>query len=141
MFKKLFSKNKEEPKEEKTRKDKDPKVFLLYSVDEDGIIDLDFKFDIDSMQSNELFSEMFYQLNNGQLLETSLTFIYKTLKHIDSDVAKEFDENIEVLNKISNNFIINSVARTPEVNPSHLNDDVVVKPSDIAKSVLGGEKL
>ena len=136
MFKKLFSKS----KEEKTRKDKDPKIFLLYSIDEDGVIDLDFKFDVDSTQSNELFSEMFYQLNNGQLLETSSTFIYKTLKHIDSDAAKEFDENVKILNKISNNFIINSIASKPEVTPHHLNDDVIVKPSDIAKSVLGGEK-
>ena len=136
MFKKLFGKN----KEEKTKKNKDPKVFLLYSVDKDGVIDLDFKFDVDSTQSGELFSEMFYQLNNGQLLETSLIFIYKTLKQIDPDTAKEFNENIEILNKISNNFIINGIARTPEVNSPHINDEVVVKPSDIAKSVLGGEK-
>jgi len=136
MFKKLFSKN----KKEKTKKGKDPKVFLLYSVDEDGIIDLDFKFDVDSLQSNELFSEMFHQLNNGQLLETSITFIYKTLKQIDSNAANEFSESIEILDKISNNIILNNIARTPEVNLSHINDDVVVKPSDIAKSVLGGEK-
>ena len=32
------------------------------------------------------------------------------------------------------------IARTPEVNSPHINDEVVVKPSDIAKSVLGGEK-
>jgi hypothetical protein len=136
MFKKLFSKN----KKEKTKKDKDPKIFLLYSVDEDGIIDLDFKFDVDSLSSNELFSEMFHQLNNGHLLETSITFIYKTLKQIDSNAAKEFSESIEILDKISNNIILNSIAKAPEVNLSHINDDVVVKPSDIAKSVLGGEK-
>jgi|TARA_R110000744_G_C19357902_1_gene561089 hypothetical protein len=135
MFKKLFSRNKkskEQPKEE-------TRVFLLYSVDEDGTIDLDFRFNVDSIQSGELFSEMFHQLNSGQLTETSVEFIHEKLQDLSFDVAEQFSENVKILDKLSNNPILSSLVEISKVNPVDFIDDVVVKPSDIAKNVLGGE--
>tara|TARA_Y100001970_G_scaffold137031_1_gene168637 strand:- start:3957 stop:4379 length:423 start_codon:yes stop_codon:yes gene_type:complete len=140
MFKKLISKFKKE-KEETKRPTEDASGYLLFSVDKEGIIGLDFGFDIESKESNELFSEMFHQLNSGQLMETGIVFIEDSLKEIDLKASEDFIENIEILEQLKDNVFLNAITRTPEISSANNREEVVVKPSDIAKSVLGGDKL
>ena len=140
MFKKLVSKFKKE-KDEPKRPIEDATGYLLLTVDKEGIIGLDFGFDKSSTESNELFSEMFYQLNTGQLMDTSFAFIEESLKGLDPEIAEDFTENIEILEKLKDNIFLNAVTRTPEISSGNPKEEVVVKPSDIAKSVLGGDKL
>ncbi len=140
MFKKLVSKLKKE-KDEPKRPIEDATGYLLFTVDNEGIIGLDFGFDKSSTESNELFSEMFHQLNTGQLMKTGATFIEESLKEIDPKIAEDFTENIEILEKLKDNIFLNAVTRTPEISSGNPKEEVVVKPSDIAKSVLGGDKL
>ena len=140
MFKKLVSKLKKE-KDEPKRPIEDATGYLLFTVDNEGIIGLDFGFDKSSTESNELFSEMFHQLNTGQLMETGSTFIEESLKEVDPKIAEDFTENIEILEKLKDNIFLNAVTRTPEISSGNPKEEVVVKPSDIAKSVLGGDKL
>ena len=140
MFKKLMSKLKKEKTEDK-RPIEDASGYLLFTVDKEGIIGLDFGFDIESTESNELFSEMFHQLNSGQLMETGTTFITDSLENVDPKIAEDFIENIEILEKLKDNVFINAITRTPEISSANPKEEVVVKPSDIAKSVLGGDKL
>ena len=140
MFKKLMSKFKKE-KEEIKRPIEDASGYLLFTVDKEGIIGLDFGFDIKSKESNELFSEMFHQLNSGQLMETGTVFIEDSLKETDLKASEDFIENIEILEQLKDNVFLNAITRTPEISSANTREEVVVKPSDIAKSVLGGDKL
>ncbi len=140
MFKKLMSKFKKEKPEAK-RPVEDAAGYVLFSVDKEGIIGLDFGFDMESTESNELFSEMFHQLNSGQLMETGIAFITDSLEDLDPKVAEDFTENIEILEKLKDNVFLNAITRTPEISLTNPKEEVVVKPSDIAKSVLGGDKL
>jgi hypothetical protein len=140
MFKKLISKFKKEKPEAK-RPIEDATGYLLFSVDKEGIIGLDFGFDMESTESNELFSEMFHQLNSGELMKTGTTFIEDSLKELDPKVAEDFIENIEILEKLKDNIFLNAITKTPEISSANPKEEVVVKPSDIAKSVLGGDKL
>jgi len=140
MFKKLISKFKKEKTEAK-RPIEDASGYLLFSVDKEGIIGLDFGFDMESTESNELFSEMFHQLNSGELMKTGTTFIEDSLKELDPKVAEDFIENIEILEKLKDNIFLNAITKTPEISSANPKEEVVVKPSDIAKSVLGGDKL
>lgn len=140
MFKKLMSKFKKEKPEAK-RPIEDATGYLLFSVDKEGVIGLDFGFDMESTESNELFSEMFHQVNSGQLMETGTTFIEDSLKELDLKVAEDFIENVEILEKLKDNIFLNAITKTPEISSANPKEEVVVKPSDIAKSVLGGDKL
>ena len=140
MFKKLMSKFKKEKPEAK-RPIEDATGYLLFSVDKEGVIGLDFGFDMESTESNELFSEMFHQLNSGELMKTGTTFIEDSLKELDPKVAEDFIENIEILEKLKDNIFLNAITKAPEISSANPKEEVVVKPSDIAKSVLGGDKL
>ena len=140
MFKKLMSKFKKEKPKAK-RPVEDATGYVLFSVDKEGIIGLDFGFDMESTESNELFSEMFHQLNNGELMKTGTTFIEDSLKELDPKVAEDFIENIEILEKLKDNIFLNAFTKTPEISSANPKEEVVVKPSDIAKCVLGGDKL
>ena len=135
MFKKWFSKAEKEieveEKENPFKPLKDQSGWIVYSVDEDGIISMDFDFKSDKL-SNEHFSELIHQINNGDLLENSLSFIKKSLEDDDrmSDF-EDFDENIEILNKLRNNLFIDILTKNQE--------EVVVKPTDIARTILKDE--
>ncbi len=135
-----MSKFKKEKPEAK-RPIEDATGYLLFSVDKEGVIGLDFGFDMESTESNELFSEMFHQVNSGQLMETGTTFIEDSLKELDLKVAEDFIENVEILEKLKDNIFLNAITKTPEISSANPKEEVVVKPSDIAKSVLGGDKL
>jgi len=105
--------------------------WIIYTVDDDGLINMDFDFNND-YKSNENFSELFHQLNKGDLLENGLSFIKKTLElqGRDSDL-KDFNENTEILNKVRGNIFLDLLTQGEE--------EVVVKPTDIAKNILKDE--
>jgi hypothetical protein len=138
MFKKLLSKLKKEKTEEKIPLE-DTSGYLLFTVDDEGIIGLDFGFDTESAKSNELFSEMFHQLNSGQLMETGTSFITDTLEKIEPKAAEDFIENVEILEQLKDNVFINAITRTPEISPPTFKEEVVVKPTDIASILLKDE--
>ena len=138
MFKKLLSKLKKEKTEEKIPLE-DTSGYLLFTVDDEGIIGLDFGFDTESAKSNELFSEMFHQLNSGQLMETGTGFITDTLEKIEPKAAEDFIENVEILEQLKDNVFINAITRTPEISPPTFKEEVVVKPTDIASILLKDE--
>ena len=105
--------------------------WIIYTVDDDGLINMDFDFNND-YKSNENFSELFHQLNKGDLLENGLSFIKKTLElqGRESDL-KDFNENTEILNKVRGNIFLDLLTQGEE--------EVVVKPTDIAKNILKDE--
>lgn len=138
MFKKLLSKLKKEKTEEKIPLE-DTSGYLLFTVDDEGIIGLDFGFDTESAKSNELFSEMFHQLNSGQLMETGTSFITDTLEKIEPKAAEDFIENVEILEQLKDNVFLNAITRTPEISPPTFKEEVVVKPTDIASILLKDE--
>ena len=138
MFKKLLSKLKKEKTEEKITLE-DTSGYLLFTVDDEGIIGLDFGFDTESAKSNELFSEMFHQLNSGQLMETGTSFITDTLEKIEPKAAEDFIENVEILEQLKDNVFLNAITRTPEISPPTFKEEVVVKPTDIASIILKDE--
>ena len=78
MFKKWLGKKEEEIEEKETESPfkslEDQSGWIVYSVDQDGIINMDFDFKSDKL-SNEHFSELFYQINNGDLLENAIFII------------------------------------------------------------------
>ena len=138
MFKKLLSKLKKEKTEEKIPLE-DTSGYLLFTVDDEGIIGLDFGFDTESAKSNELFSEMFHQLNSGQLMKTGTSFITDTLERIEPKAAEDFIENVEILEQLKDNVFLNAITRTPEISPPTFKEEVVVKPTDIASILLKDE--
>ena len=82
MLKKWFGKAEKEieveEKETLFKPLEDQSGWIVYSVDQDGIINMDFDFKSDKL-SNEHFSELFHQINKGDLLENGLAFIRHTL--------------------------------------------------------------
>jgi hypothetical protein len=138
MFKKLLSKLKKEKTEEKNFLE-NTNGYLLFTVDDEGIISLDFGFDTESVKSNELFSEMFHQLNSGQLMKTGTRFIADTLEKTEPKALEDFTENIEILEQLKDNMFLNAITRTPEINPYSPKEEVVVKPTDIASIILKDE--
>tara|TARA_R110000824_G_scaffold187701_3_gene368966 strand:+ start:2226 stop:2654 length:429 start_codon:yes stop_codon:yes gene_type:complete len=109
--------------------------WIIFSVDAGGIINMDFDFTT-GKEYNELFSELFDQINNGDLLKTSTGFIRESLKQQKrtSDL-EEFDKNTEVLKKIRNDVFLDLL----NAQKSEKNEEVVVKPTDIAKLILKDE--
>ena len=138
MIYQALSKLKKEKTEEKIPLE-DTSGYLLFTVDDEGIIGLDFGFDTESAKSNELFSEMFHQLNSGQLMETGTSFITDTLEKIEPKAAEDFIENVEILEQLKDNVFINAITRTPEISPPTFKEEVVVKPTDIASILLKDE--
>jgi len=130
MFKRWFNKTEEVETQEETQSSnlEDQAGWIVYSVDEDGIINMDFDFSSDKL-SNEHFSEMFHQINKGDLLENALSFIKQTLEDDDRTTDLEnFNDNIEILEKLRNNVILDFLIEGSE--------EVVVKPTDIANNIL-----
>lgn len=136
MFKKWFSKAEKEieveEKETPFKSLEDQSGWIVYSVDQDGIINMDFDFKSDKL-SNEHFSELFHQINNGDLLENAISFIKQSLEDDDrSSDFEEFNENIDILNKLRGNILLDLLTQNEE-------EKVVVKPTDIAKIILKDE--
>ncbi len=133
MFKKWLGKKEEEIEEKETpfKSLEDQSGWIVYSVDQDGIINMDFDFKSDKL-SNEHFSELFYQINNGDLLENAISFIKQSLEDDDrSPDFEEFNDNVDILNKLRGNLLLDLLTQNKE--------KVVVKPTDIASIILKDE--
>ena len=128
----MFKWFKKKPNQERLAGFLDGHQFIIFTVDKDGTINMDFDFDSDE-RSNEMFSEMFHQIHNGDLIDSSISFIEERLeeKGRNSDFL-QFEEHIKILNTIKNHPIT-------EILSSIQGDEVVVKPTDIAKTVLKGQ--
>ena len=134
MFKKWLGKKEEEIEEKETpfKSLEDQSGWIVYSVDQDGIINMDFDFKSDKL-SNEHFSELFYQINNGDLLENAISFIKQSLEDDDrSPDFEEFNDNVDILNKLRGNLLLDLLTQNEE-------EKVVVKPTDIASIILKDE--
>ena len=134
MFKKWLGKKEEKIEEKETsfKSLEDQSGWIVYSVDQDGIINMDFDFKSDKL-SNEHFSELFHQINNGDLLENAISFIKQSLEDDDrSSDFEEFNDNIDILNKLRNNLLLDLLTQNEE-------EKVVVKPTDIANTILKDE--
>lgn len=133
MFKKWLGKKEEKIEEKETsfKSLEDQSGWIVYSVDQDGIINMDFDFKSDKL-SNEHFSELFHQINNGDLLENAISFIKQSLEDDDrSSDFEEFNDNIDILNKLRGNLLLDLLTQNKE--------KVVVKPTDIASIILKDE--
>ena len=133
MFKKWLGKKEEKIEEKETsfKSLEDQSGWIVYSVDQDGIINMDFDFKSDKL-SNEHFSELFHQINNGDLLENAISFIKQSLEDDDrSPDFEEFNDNIDILNKLRGNLLLDLLTQNKE--------KVVVKPTDIANTILKDE--
>ena len=135
MFKKWFSKAEKEieveEKESPFKSLENQSGWIVYSVDQEGIINMDFDFKSDKL-SNEHFSELFHQINKGDLLENGLAFIRQSLEEDDrSSDFEEFNENTDILNKLRGNIFLDLLTQNKE--------KVVVKPTDIANTILKDE--
>lgn len=138
MFKKWFNRTSKKTAEEDSLLGKQLESqtgWIIFSVDNDGIINMDFDF-ATGKRSNELFSELFDQINNGDLLKTSTSFIQEALKQDErmSDL-EEFNENTEVLKKMRNSIFSDLL----DAQRDEKNGEVVVKPTDIARLILKDE--
>ena len=136
MFKKWISKAEKEieveEKESPFKSLEDQSGWIVYSVDQEGIINMDFDFKGDNT-SNEHFSELFHQINNGDLLENAISFIKQSLEDDDrSSDFEGFNDNIDILNKLRGNLLLDLLTQNEE-------EKVVVKPTDIAKIILKDE--
>ena len=133
MFKKWLGKKEEKIEEKETsfKSLEDQSGWIVYSVDQDGIINMDFDFKSDKL-SNEHFSELFHQINNGDLLENAISFIKQSLEDDDrSSDFEEFNDNVDILNKLRGNLLLDLLTQNKE--------KVVVKPTDIANTILKDE--
>ena len=134
MFKKWLGKKEEKIEEKETsfKSLEDQSGWIVYSVDQDGIINMDFDFKSDKL-SNEHFSELFHQINNGDLLENAISFIKQSLEDDDrSPDFEEFNDNVDILNKLRGNLLLDLLTQNEE-------EKVVVKPTDIASIILKDE--
>ena len=134
-FSKWFSKAEEEIEEEEEeirfKSLEHQSGWILYSVDKAGIINMDFDFKSDKL-SNEHFSELFHQINKGDLLENGLAFIKQSLEEDDRVLdLEDFNENTDILNELRGSIILNLLTQKEE--------EVVVKPTDIASIILKDE--
>ena len=129
---------KKKPKKEKTsRIEEELKgkavASMRYVVDKEGTVYLDFFWDGDTFDdANESFSILFSQINSGDLLEDSVKFIGETLKENDNE--EEFTKFFTNLMEIQQAKIIETLGTIAEKSE----EEVVVKPTDIASHVLKG---
>ena len=131
-FKKKFRK-KEKPSIEDDLKGK-AVASMRYVVDEEGTVYLDFFWDNDlTSTANETFAIMFSQINSGDLLEESMKFIEQTLtENGDHEEFRQFFANILELQEARIAPILESLG----LNAGKTDDEVVVKPTDIAHRVF-----
>ena len=129
---------KKKPKKEKTsRIEEELKgkavASMRYVVDKEGTVYLDFFWDGDTFDdANESFSILFSQINSGDLLEDSVKFIGETLKENDNE--EEFTKFFTNLMEIQQAKIIETLGTIAEKRE----EEVVVKPTDIASHVFNG---
>ena len=111
-------------------------AYIKYIVGTDDVLYVDFKWDSDKdPAANQSFSELFFQINNGHLLESTMEFIKDQLVENGDEVEfARFITNILALQEESLKPLMDSLGLGLE----ETEDEVVVKPTDIGERVLGG---
>jgi len=111
---------------------------MRYVVDKEGTVYLDFFWDNDLIPTaNEAFAVLFSQINSGDLLEESIKFIEETLKESgDEEEFRHFFVNVVELQKERIKPFLESFS----LNVEKTDDEVVVKPTDIAHRVFRGNQ-
>jgi len=111
-------------------------AYIKYIVGTDGVLYVDFKWDSDRDSSaNEVFSELFFEINGGHLLDRTIEFMKDQLVENGDEVEfARFITNILALQEESLKPLMDSLGLGSE----ETEDEVVVKPTDIGERVLGG---
>lgn len=113
---------------------KETTAYIKYIVGVDGFVYIDFGWGNGKDRlANESFSELFFKVHNGHLLENSLDFIKEEC--LGRGNEKEFATFLTNLIRIQEE----NLGITKEINPKK-EDKVVVKPTDIGDSVLRGNE-
>ena len=110
-------------------------AYVKYLFGTDGFVYIDFGWDNDKdRMANEAFSELFFQIHSGQLLDNSIDFIkQECLGRGDKEGFTIFIKNLIALQQ-------ERLYTIPEMNTEEEKDEVVVKPTDIGERVLRGNE-
>ena len=111
---------------------------MRYVVDKEGIVYLDFFWDSDASDSaNETFSILFSQINTGDLLEESMNFIEETLTEKgEVEEFQQFYDNVLEIQRSNIGPFLESLG----IDTKETDDEVVVKPTDIADRMFKGNQ-
>ena len=112
---------------------------MRYVVGKDEIIYLDFAWDNDThANANEAFSELFYKINSGDLLDSSMNFIRETCEGEERlGEYLRFYSNMIKLQQAD--MTLESLEREQEIEET--DNEVVVKPTDITPQAFGGNQI
>tara|TARA_R110002020_G_scaffold298736_4_gene514580 strand:+ start:3084 stop:3521 length:438 start_codon:yes stop_codon:yes gene_type:complete len=110
---------------------------MRYVLGVDGTIYLEFLWDSDVKEdANEAFSVLFSQINSGDLFEQSMGFIEETLESTgEEDEFARFYQNVLLNQHAKIQPILDSLAMGQQSD-----DEVVVKPTDIAYKTFKGNQ-
>ena len=127
FFKRIWSSKKKEDKKPK------PIASLHFDVDEEGTVWIDCAWDEDP-GNHIVFADLAYNVMYSQLVDETLTFLKGecTKEGMEAHFWEIF-EHLSTLEKISD--IQSSLFTLPEPE----SDEIVVKPTDIAKKMRGDE--
>jgi hypothetical protein len=113
---------------------KETVAHIKYIFGVDGFVYIDFGWSNSKDRlANEAFSELFFKVHNGYLLENSIDFIKEEC--LERGDEKEFATFVKNLIQLQEE----GLGSTIEINPKK-EDKVVVKPTDIGESVLRGNE-
>jgi len=110
---------------------------IKYVVGIDGTIYVEFFWDSENQEdANENFSSLFCQINSGDLLESTVGFIEETLRgEGQEDEFARFFSNVLDEQKARIEPLLSSIGMGGKSD-----DEVVVKPTDVAQSMFKGNE-
>jgi len=113
-------------------------AYIKYLIGVDGFVYIDFGWnDNKDRMANESFTELFFKVHSGQLLDNSVDFIKEEcLKNGDKEGFTRFLGNLIVFQQENLQPMMESMG----INPEEEVDKVVVKPTDIGERVLRGNE-
>ena len=111
---------------------------LSYVLGTDGFVYIDFGWDNDKDEmANESFSELFFTVHSGHLLDNSVDFIrQECFSRGDIEEFTRFIKNLIALQQESLHPIMESMGTNLEEQA----DKVVVKPTEIGERVIRGNE-
>tara|TARA_Y100000593_G_scaffold89635_1_gene174284 strand:+ start:3415 stop:3852 length:438 start_codon:yes stop_codon:yes gene_type:complete len=111
---------------------------MRYVVGVDSVIYLEFYWDEDANEDAiSIFTDLFSQINNGELLETSVDFIKETLdSEGEGHKFKKFYLPLIELQKSKLQPFMEAFGKQID----KAKDEVVVKPTDLTRETFGGNQ-
>jgi len=113
-------------------------AYIKYLIGTDGFVYIDFGWDDkkDNM-ANESFTELFFKVQSGQLLDNSVDFIREEcFKNGNKEEFSRFIKNLIVFQQENLEPMLEAMG----INLEEEEDKVVVKPTDIGESVIRGNE-